>query len=34
VAFGDAAISKYETVPHDAKGKNVVSSNSKLAVAD
>ncbi len=34
VAFGDAAISKYETAPHDAKGKTVVSSNSKLAVAD
>jgi hypothetical protein len=34
MAFGDAAISKYETAPHDAKGKSVVSSNSKLPVAD
>jgi hypothetical protein len=34
LAFGDAVISKYETAPHDAKGKTVVSSNSKLPVAD
>ena len=34
LAFGDAVTSKYETAPHDAKGKTVVSSNSKLPVAD
>jgi hypothetical protein len=34
VAFDEAATSKYETAPHDAKGKSVVSSNSKLPVAD
>jgi hypothetical protein len=32
--FGDAASSTYETASYDAKGKTVVSSYSKLVLAD